>query len=71
MFEAMMKRVAGLAEARSQARRREIAERFAEVLPPGVRAQDEQAGVILSGKDLRRRLALDLRLSRLIAGVIK
>jgi len=71
MFEAMMKRVADLAQARSQARRREIAERFAAMLPPGVRAQDEQAGVILTGRGLRRRLALDLRLSRLIAGVIK
>jgi hypothetical protein len=71
MFAAMMQRAAGLAEARARARRRDLAERLAEALPPGVRAQSEEAGVILSGRNLRRRLVRDTRLSRLIAGVIK
>jgi ABC-type transport system involved in cytochrome bd biosynthesis fused ATPase/permease subunit len=71
MFEALMKRAASSAEAQARARRRELAGRFAEALPPGVLAQAEEAGVALSGKGLRRRLALDSRLNQLIAGVIK
>lgn len=71
MFAAMIKRAAALAATRAEARRAALAIRLAEALPPDVLAQDEAAGVVLSGRNLRRRLALDSRLGRLIAGAIK
>jgi hypothetical protein len=71
MFEGMIARAGRLAEARARARGRELAERLGEALPNGVRAEAEARGVLLSGKGLRRRIALDARLSQLIAGVLK
>ncbi|MEA3042316.1 MAG: hypothetical protein QOH47_154 [Sphingomonadales bacterium] len=71
MFAALIARIEQRAEAQALARGRELAERFAEALPEGVRAEAEARGVVLSGRRLRRRLALDMRLSRLIAGVTK
>jgi hypothetical protein len=71
MFAAMMARAERRAEARARARRLELAERFADALPRGVQARAEAEGVILSGRKLRRRIALDSRLNQLIAGVLK
>jgi hypothetical protein len=71
MFEGMIARVGRLAEARARARGRALAERLAEALPNGVRAETEARGVLLSGKGLRRRIALDSRLNQLIAGLLK
>jgi hypothetical protein len=71
MFAALTARIERLAEARARARGRDLAERFGEALPPGVRAEAEARGVTLSGRKLRRRIALDPRLSQLIAGVLK
>ena len=71
MFEAMMKRAERLGAARAAARRRNLAERLADALPSGVRAETDEAGVLLSGRNLRRRLAFDKRLSWLIAGLTK
>ena len=66
-----MERAERLGAARAAARRRDLAERLADALPAGVRAETEEAGVRLSGRNLRRRLALDKRLNWLIAGLIK
>jgi len=71
MFEGMAARVGRLAEARARARGRALAERLREALPNGVTAEAEARGVLLSGRGLRRRIALDSRLSQLIAGVLK
>jgi hypothetical protein len=70
-FEALMERAERLAEARARARRRALADRLADALPGGVRAEAEAGGVRLSGRNLRRRLALDNGLNWLIAGLIK
>jgi len=70
-FEALMERAERLAEARARARRRGFADRLEDALPGGVRAKAEAAGVRLSGRNLRRRLALDNGLNWLIAGLIK
>lgn len=71
MFAAAMARAERLAEARARARGLALAERFAAALPPGVRAEAEARGVMLSGSKLRRRIVLDSRLSQLIAGLLK
>jgi hypothetical protein len=71
MFAAMMARIERLAEARARTRSRELAERLAGALPKGVRAEADPRGVLLTGKALRRRIALDSRLSWLIAGLLK
>jgi len=71
MFEAITARVARLAASRTVARRRDLAERLAEALPAGVHAESDEAGVLLSGRNLRRRIMLDSGLNWLIAGLIK
>ena len=71
MFEALTARAARLASARAAARRHDLAERLADTLPPGVRAEADEEGVRLSGRNLRRRVALDSRLNWLIAELIK
>ena len=71
MFEGMIARAERLARARAQARSGELAERFAAALPKGVQAEADDSGLRLSGKGLRRRLALDPALGRLIAGLLK
>jgi hypothetical protein len=71
MFEGMTARIERLAEVRARARGRELAARLAEALPPGVQAGAEARGVLLSGKGLRRRIALDPALGQLIAGLLK
>lgn len=71
MFEGMIARAERLAQARTQARGRALAQRLADALPKGVQAAADEGGVRLSGKGLRRRLALDPALGRLIAAVLK
>jgi hypothetical protein len=71
MFEGMIARIGRLAEARARARARALAERLGDALPNGVKAEAEARGVLLFGKGLRRRIALDSRLSQLIAGLLK
>ena len=68
MFEGMMARVERRARARAEARRRELAARLAGA---GVAAEVEERGVLVSGKGLRRRIALDARLRALISGAVR
>ena len=71
MFEALTERATRLAQARAKARRAELCVALADRLPPGVRAEDVAAGVRLSGRALRRRLARDRGLAASIAGALK
>lgn len=71
MLDALTERAARLAQARAKARRQELCAALAQRLPPGVRAEDIAAGVRLSGRALRRRLARDRALASSIAGALK
>lgn len=57
MFERIEERARQRAEQRAALRREEIAARAAAV--PGLRAEAVADGVLLSGRGLRRRLALE------------
>ena len=56
MFERLLARGAALAERRARLRAREIA---AAQLPAGVAAEVVDEGVVISGRGLRRRFALE------------
>ena len=71
MFEALTEVAARLTEARAKARRAELCATLAHCLPPGVRAENVAGGVRLTGRRLRRRLALDRALAATIAGALK
>ena len=59
MFERMRDRVRGAAEAKARVLAAELAERAGELLPAGIRASAELGGVRLTGRGLRRRMALE------------
>jgi hypothetical protein len=59
LFERTMHRAATLAARRAEARADELAGRMQDELPAGIAAERTAEGVRLSGRDLRRRLALD------------
>ena len=59
MFETLMARVAARANDRAAEQARRIAARLAEALPRDVHARTDAEGVRLTGRGLKRRLALD------------
>lgn len=61
MFERLQARVEAKAERKAHERAAALAEEMDRVLP-GVAAEARKGAVILSGRGLRRRLALDPRL---------
>ncbi|HEX8191348.1 MAG TPA: hypothetical protein VF552_00465 [Allosphingosinicella sp.] len=69
MFEQVQERVRRLADARAGRRRKQLAERFAADLPGGVSVRESDGGVHLSGRGLRRRLALDPALRALLGSL--
>lgn len=71
MFEAMTARAARIAEARAEARRRALAEAARSALPAGVRIEASERGLVLSGRRLIRRFALDAALRWLFAGLAR
>lgn len=71
MFETTIDRVERHARSRAGERRREIAERLEAGLPDGIRVEETERGVRLSGRGLNRRAALDPGLGWLIAEVTK
>lgn len=71
MFEGLTARAARIAGARAEARRRALADAAAGLLPAGVRIEESERGLILSGRHLARRLALDPALRWLFAGLAK
>jgi len=59
MFEKMIGRVRDAAEAKARAHATRLAGRAADELPRGIAAQAEADGVRLTGRGLRRRMALE------------
>lgn len=66
MFEAITARAEGLARGRARARREALAQWLAAEVPQGVTVADGESGVRLSGRDLRRRCALDQEMRALL-----
>jgi hypothetical protein len=66
MFERLKARALLLAEARAERRRHALAARLADELPAGIAADRTGEGVELSGRGLKRRLALEPALRALI-----
>jgi hypothetical protein len=67
MFERLAKRVQGRAEARARERSQALAAQLRGELPPGVDARAGEAEIVLSGRALRRRFALERELLWLVA----
>ena len=59
MFEKLMLHGAALAEKAARRRRSELAAELGEDAPAGIEVSEEEAGVVLSGRGLERRAALD------------
>jgi hypothetical protein len=59
MFERLMIEAAALAEQAAKRRRGELAAALAEEAPAGVRVDEVEEGVALSGRGLVRRFALE------------
>ena len=71
MFEALTARAARIAEARAETRRRVLAEAARSALPAGVRIEESERELVLSGRRLVRRFALDPALRWLLAGLAR
>ena len=71
MFETTIARAARIAEARAKARRRKLAEAAESALPAGVRIEESERGLVLSGRRLARRFALEPALRWLFAGAAR
>ncbi|HEY1146526.1 MAG TPA: hypothetical protein VGE84_09325 [Allosphingosinicella sp.] len=66
MFERLLERTRRAAERRAEAEARALAERLDAELPPGIAARVEAEGVVLSGRAIARRFALEPELRWLI-----
>ena len=68
MFERLSERVEREARERAAARASELAERMRASLPGGIEAEAAPEGVLLTGRGIARRFALDPALRWLVAG---
>lgn len=68
MFERLTARGAALAQETARRRRGELAEALREDAPAGLRVDEEDEAVVLSGRGLGRRFALEPALRWLFAG---
>jgi hypothetical protein len=68
MFERLMLYGAALAGRAARRRRGELALALREEAPGGVEVSEEADGIVLGGRDLERRFALDPELRWLFAG---
>ena len=68
MLERLMLHGAALARKSAKARLGSLAGALREEAPPGVRVDEEEEAVALSGRGLRRRFALEPELRWLITG---
>jgi hypothetical protein len=66
MFQRLIERARRTGEVRAEARRQQLAAALAAELPAGIEAAKVDDGVELTGRGLRRRLALDPELRSLI-----
>ncbi len=69
MFERMTARAGEAARRRARERKAELAERVAAELPPGIAVEQAEEGIALSGRDIRRRFALEPALRWLVGGL--
>ena len=67
MFERLAARGAELAHSRAEARRGRLVDRLERAAPGGVRVQREEDRIMLSGRGLVRRFALDPLVRWLVA----
>jgi len=68
MFERLMLRAAALADNKARERTAELAEALRDEAPAGVRVSAEDEAVLLCGRNLGRRFALEPQLRWLFAG---
>lgn len=68
MFERLIQRGAALAQEAARRRRDELAEALSEEAPAGVGVSGEAEAVVLSGRGLGRRFAVEPALRWLLAG---
>lgn len=66
MFEKLEERGRHLALGRAERKQAAIAERLAALLPAGITVDIVEGGVTISGRNLRRRAALNAELRRLL-----
>jgi len=71
MFEDFEARAGRLAAGRAEAQTQGLAEALRDLLPPEVRVETNEEGVLLSGLGLGRRVVLDASLRWTIAGLLK
>ena len=69
MFERMMARAGEAAWRRARQRKAELAERIAAELPRGIALEQTEEGIAWSGRDIRRRFALEPALRWLVGGL--
>jgi hypothetical protein len=69
MFEALRACVGAFAARRAAAKRAEIAHALSEAAPRGVAVRIVSAGVVLEGRDLRRRAVTDARIRDLLGRI--
>ena len=71
MFERLDSRAGRVAETRKAERKDALAEQLRALLPPEVKVETSEDGVLLSGLGLGRRVVLDSSLRWTIAGLLK
>jgi len=71
MFEKLETRAGRAAEAHADARTQQLAEELRALLPPDVRIETIEEGVLLSGPGFGRRFVLDASLRWTLAGLLK
>ena len=71
MFEELAARAARMADAQADARTRQLAAELRGLLPPEVRIETVEEGVLLSGPGFGRRFVQDASLRWTIAGLLK
>ena len=67
MFETMMER----ARTRTEAKRRELGGRLEAAVPKGIAVEETEQGLVLRGRGLARRFALEARLRWLVAELVE
>jgi hypothetical protein len=71
MFEKMIERAGRLARRRAEARRGELGKRLEAALPKGIAVEETDEGLVLRGRALSHRFALEARLRWLVAGLVE
>ncbi len=70
MFEKLEARAARAAGTHAEARRAALAAQLRAILPAEIVVEEDEAGVLLSGRGLERRLVLDASLRWTVAGLL-